>query len=116
MICSYGDKFDVDAINRKKLESKIIFDEKGKLNELAGKYKGLGIKQAREKILDEQEIYNLAKKKVNSSNIRTVGDFFSKDRENRRNSVFVLEKKRKERKSPGTYNIFKNSEKKTNQV
>ena len=30
MVCSYGDKYDVDAINRYKLIPKIIFDKSGK--------------------------------------------------------------------------------------
>ncbi len=53
MICSYGDKFDVDAINRKKLKTRIIFNKDGTLNEFAGKYKGMKIKEARLAILKD---------------------------------------------------------------
>jgi valyl-tRNA synthetase len=51
MVCSYGDKYDVDAINRYKLIPKIIFDKTGKL--IYGEYKGLKIKEARKKILED---------------------------------------------------------------
>jgi len=51
MICSYGDKFDVDAINRHKLEPKVILNQNGTLN--LKDYAGLRIKQARKKILED---------------------------------------------------------------
>jgi len=51
MICSYGDKFDVDAINRHNLTPRIIFNKDGTL--LEGNYKGLTIKDARKKILED---------------------------------------------------------------
>ncbi|MEK6833283.1 MAG: valine--tRNA ligase [Nanoarchaeota archaeon] len=51
MICSYGDKYDVDAINRCKLNPKLIFDKSGKIN--SGDYKGLKIKEARRKMIED---------------------------------------------------------------
>jgi len=51
MVCSYGDKFDVDAINRHKLKPRIIISEDGRLNIKA--YEGLKIKEARKKILED---------------------------------------------------------------
>jgi len=51
MICSYGDKFDADAIQRHKLTPRVIINPEGTLN-IPG-YEGLKIKQAREKILQE---------------------------------------------------------------
>jgi len=59
MVCSYGDKYDVDAVNRHKLNPKIIFDKDGVLN--VGKYKGLKIKQAREQILKDLKDKGLIK-------------------------------------------------------
>ena len=53
MICSYGDKFDVDAINRHKLKPRVVLNQNGTLNELAGVYAGLRIKEARKKILED---------------------------------------------------------------
>ncbi len=53
MICSYGDRFDVDAINRKRLEPRITISKDGKMNELAKQFAGLPIKDARKAILDE---------------------------------------------------------------
>jgi len=32
MICSYGDKYDVDAVNRYSLEPRVIFNKKGSIN------------------------------------------------------------------------------------
>ena len=51
MICSVGDKDDLKMIYRHSLPLLKTIDEGGKLTDLAGKYKGLGIKEAREKIL-----------------------------------------------------------------
>ncbi|MCL6500574.1 MAG: valine--tRNA ligase [Candidatus Pacearchaeota archaeon] len=53
MVCSYGDKYDVEAIKRKKLKPKIIFNYNGTMNERAGKFKGRTIKEAREAVLGE---------------------------------------------------------------
>ncbi len=51
MVCSYGDKHDVDAVVRHKLIPVIIFDKQGRLT--TGKYKGLKIKEARKKTLED---------------------------------------------------------------
>jgi len=51
MICSYGDKYDAEAINKHKLNPKIVFNYDGTLN--IGNYKGIKIKEARKKILEE---------------------------------------------------------------
>jgi valyl-tRNA synthetase len=61
MICSYGDKFDVDAINKHKLTPKIVFNKDGTLN--IKEYKGLKIKEARKKILEDLEKENLITEK-----------------------------------------------------
>jgi valyl-tRNA synthetase len=50
MVCSYGDKFDVDAVNRYKLEPRIVFNYDGTLK--FGEYKGMKIREARKKILE----------------------------------------------------------------
>jgi len=57
MVCSYGDRFDVDAINRHKLEPRVILDYKGEFTE--GPYKGLKIEEARKRILDDLRKNNL---------------------------------------------------------
>ncbi len=60
MVCSFGDKYDVEAVNKLKLIPRIIFTKDGKLNELAGKYADLTIKEARKQILDDLEKNNLS--------------------------------------------------------
>jgi valyl-tRNA synthetase len=57
MVCSYGDKYDAEAINKYKLTPKIVFNYNGTLN-IKG-YVGLKIKEARKKILDELKEKNL---------------------------------------------------------
>ncbi|MBL7059255.1 valine--tRNA ligase [Candidatus Pacearchaeota archaeon] len=59
MVCSYGDKFDVEAIQKYKLSPKIIFEKDGTLN--LNQYKGLKIKEARKKILEDLKENNLIK-------------------------------------------------------
>jgi valyl-tRNA synthetase len=53
MVCTFGDKDDVDKWFRHKLDTRVIFTPYGKLNELAGKYAGLSMKDARKQILDD---------------------------------------------------------------
>jgi len=65
MVCSYGDKFDVEAINRHKLKPVLIINPNGTLN--FGDYDGLKIEQAREKVLNDLRRKGLIKgqKKIN---------------------------------------------------
>jgi valyl-tRNA synthetase len=72
MICSYGDRFDVDAINKHKLKPKIILNEDGTINQ--GKFKGLKIKEAREKILQELRKNNLVISSKDISHVVNVHD------------------------------------------
>ncbi|MBS3078720.1 valine--tRNA ligase [Candidatus Pacearchaeota archaeon] len=51
MICSYGDKYDAEAINRHKLSPKIVLNYNGSLN--IEPYSGLKLKDARKKILED---------------------------------------------------------------
>ena len=51
MICSYGDKFDVDAIGRHNLEEKIVLGKDGKF--IQGPYSGEKIIDARKQILSD---------------------------------------------------------------
>ena len=66
MICSYGDKFDVESVKKRGLTPRTVLTLDGKLNELGGKYKGLTIKEARKLILEdlEKEGLLLAKKPI----------------------------------------------------
>ncbi len=51
MICSYGDKYDAQSINKYKLLPKIVIEKDGLIN--FGDYAGLKIKAARKKILED---------------------------------------------------------------
>ncbi|HRZ85210.1 MAG TPA: valine--tRNA ligase [Candidatus Paceibacterota bacterium] len=72
MICSYGDKFDVDAINRHKLKPKIVFNSNGTLN--IGNYKGMKIKEARKKILENLKEADLITEQKQISHIVNIHD------------------------------------------
>ena len=74
MICSYGDRFDVDAINRLRLKPRIVFDKNGRLNDLAGIYKGLKIKEARKKIIEDLEKEELIINKKQIKHVVNVHD------------------------------------------
>ncbi|MEK6872625.1 MAG: valine--tRNA ligase [Nanoarchaeota archaeon] len=68
MICSYGDKYDVDAINRHKLPPKILLDKDGKLN--IKEYGRLKIKEARNRVLEDLRDSGLvAEQKIIINNI-----------------------------------------------
>ncbi len=53
MICSYGDKMDVQLFRELKLKPKILITEDGNLNKNAGEYAGLTVKEARKKIISD---------------------------------------------------------------
>ena len=66
MCCTFGDQTDMEWYKAHNLELKIIINENGTLNEKAGTYKGMKIKEAREKITAELEKLGLTsgKKKI----------------------------------------------------
>jgi len=59
MICTFGDKTDIEWWKSYKLPLRIIITENGKLNQLAGEYEGLSLKEAREKIVSRLKDENL---------------------------------------------------------
>lgn len=72
MVCSYGDKYDAEAISRYKLKEKVIINLDGTLN--LSKYSGLKIKEARKKILEELKKENLILEQNQISHIVNVHD------------------------------------------
>ena len=72
MVCSYGDKFDVDSINRHKFEPKIIFNYDGTLK--IERYKGMKITEARKKILEDLKQKGLITDSKSTSHIVNVHD------------------------------------------
>lgn len=59
MICSIGDKDDLEWIHRYKLDIEKGIDEEGKMTELCGKYSGLKIEDARKQIIEDMKKQNL---------------------------------------------------------
>ncbi|MEM5772375.1 MAG: valine--tRNA ligase [Candidatus Aenigmatarchaeota archaeon] len=53
MVCTFGDSTDIEWWKKYNLETKIVIDESGKLNDLAGKYSGLTIEEARKEITED---------------------------------------------------------------
>ena len=53
MICTFGDRQDVKWWKKHKLDLRDILTRDGRLNEKAGRYEGLTIKEARKKIIDD---------------------------------------------------------------
>lgn len=53
MVCSFGDYSDVRILRELDIKPTYAIDEKGMMNENAGKYKGLTIEKAREKIIED---------------------------------------------------------------
>ncbi|MEK6926025.1 MAG: valine--tRNA ligase [Nanoarchaeota archaeon] len=72
MVCSYGDKYDVEAVAKHKLKPKIIFNKNGTLN--YGIYKGMKIKEARKRILEDLEKKNFVRDKKQISHSVNVHD------------------------------------------
>ena len=55
MICTYGDKADIVAVARYNLPVIKLIDGKGILTDAAGKYSGIGVKEARKAIVADLE-------------------------------------------------------------
>ncbi|MHA1710656.1 MAG: valine--tRNA ligase, partial [Candidatus Freyarchaeota archaeon] len=55
MICTYGDKADVKSVAKHRLSTIICIDEKGRMNENAGRYAGLSVEEARKAIIEDLE-------------------------------------------------------------
>jgi len=53
MICTVGDKEDLNWVFKYNLPIEMSIDEEGKMTEICGKYKGMKIKQARQAIIDD---------------------------------------------------------------
>ncbi|RZD31827.1 MAG: valine--tRNA ligase [uncultured DHVE6 group euryarchaeote] len=63
MVCTFGDKTDVEWWKKYKLPLKVIIDRDGRLNEEAGKFEGLTLGEARNKILSQLDKEGLLKKR-----------------------------------------------------
>lgn len=55
MCCTFGDRQDVQWWKTRGLELRLAITEDGKLNDLAGPYKGLSLKEARQKIIEDMK-------------------------------------------------------------
>ncbi len=66
MVCTFGDKDDVEKWHKYNLPLRIVFAENGTMNQLAGKYAGRKIKDARKEILLElkEKGYLLSQKDI----------------------------------------------------
>ena len=72
MVCSYGDKYDVDATQRHNLIPRVIFNRDGSVN--SGIYSGMKIKEARKKIIEDLEKNDLVTEKKQISHAVNVHD------------------------------------------
>jgi len=55
MICTYGDKEDVKAVQKHHLPVIMVIDEKGRMNQNAGKYAGMTTQEAKKAIASDLE-------------------------------------------------------------
>lgn len=72
MVCSYGDKYDVEAVLRHKLNPRVIFNKDGTLK--IKEYKGMKIKEARKKILNDLKEKGFVVKQKEISHVVNVHD------------------------------------------
>ncbi len=66
MVCTFGDMEDIKKWKLFNLSLRIIIDERGKMNEDSGSYKGLSVEEAREKIVEDlkEKGYLLKQEKI----------------------------------------------------
>ncbi|MFH0969075.1 MAG: valine--tRNA ligase [Patescibacteria group bacterium] len=64
MVCTWGDTEDIEKWKADKLETKLIIDKSGRVNEKGGKYQGMKLSNAREEIIKDLEESGLLKNKM----------------------------------------------------
>ncbi|MFH0869217.1 MAG: valine--tRNA ligase, partial [archaeon] len=62
MICTFGDKTDIEWWRKHKLPLRIILEKDGRLNQLAGKYAGMKLEEARKNIIEDMQAQGLLKR------------------------------------------------------
>jgi len=72
MICSFGDYSDVRILRELNLDPIYAIDYAGKMNEKAEKYKGLKVKDARERIIEDLKAQNLIMKQEETFQRRPI--------------------------------------------
>ncbi len=72
MCCTFGDVTDIEWFYAHNLPLRVCVNKDGKLNELAKKYKGLSIKEAKEKIVADLKKESFIKKEENITQITNV--------------------------------------------
>ncbi len=72
MCCTFGDQKDIEWYKQYNLPLRISLNENGTLNSLAGKYEGLKVKEARQKILEDLKSKNLLVKQEEVSQVVNV--------------------------------------------
>ncbi|MFH1183340.1 MAG: valine--tRNA ligase [Candidatus Moraniibacteriota bacterium] len=53
MVCTWGDTEDVEKWKEDKLDTWVIFDKRGYLNEITGKYQGIRVREARKTVVED---------------------------------------------------------------
>ena len=74
MVCTWGDVEDVDKWRKYKLDTRLVIDEKGIMNELAGKYKGEHIIKVRKSITEDLEKQGLVTGKKEITHVTNAHD------------------------------------------
>ena len=64
MVCTWGDTEDVEKWKEDKLPTSIIFDKRGYLNKITGKYQGIRVREARKSIVEELKNKGLIRKAI----------------------------------------------------
>ncbi|MEM3445422.1 MAG: valine--tRNA ligase [Thermoplasmata archaeon] len=64
MICTIGDKDDLEWVHKYGLPLEIAIDREGRMTEIAGKYSGMSVEEARKAIIEDLREQNLLVKQV----------------------------------------------------
>ena len=59
MICTVGDKEDLNWVFKYKLPIEMSIDEEGKMSEICGKYQGMTINDAKKAVIDDLQKNNI---------------------------------------------------------
>lgn len=74
MVCTFGDGEDVKKWKEHKLDTRVCLTPDGKMTDLAGDYKGLGVAEARKKIVADLKAQNLILKEKTVDQNVSVGE------------------------------------------
>ena len=74
MVCTFGDKEDIEKWTKYDLPLRIVISKNGRMNELAGNYEGMKIEEARKKIIEDLKTSSMITKQKKITHVVNISE------------------------------------------